>query len=152
MNNTLIKTIIKIIIRIFKNNKKNHQSNTSNEDKWNYMIDLWVDNKLDNPIKHLITYDNEINNGGHLQFFQNNHDELSEIIPVIKKYLSKNMSKNLQDAYELYLKINPNIDSIESYVEVSQEENFEKFDNYYYEHDKEINKVLTEYSLTLKIN
>lgn len=157
MNTKLIKiitiiTIIAITTIIIIHNFKPHSSKIiADPNKWNYMIDLWVDNKLDNPIQHLITYDSEVNNGGHLQFFENCHEELPEIIPLIKTYLSKNMAKNLQDAYDLYLNLNPNTYSIDTFVDVAREDHFDKFDNYYYEHDKEVNQVLTKYSLTLKI-
>ena len=46
--------------------------NLSKEDlKWNKMWDLWVEEKLESPYNELMNYWNEINNGGHLQFFDN---------------------------------------------------------------------------------
>ena len=49
--------------------------------QWNKIWELWSNFELDNPVKDLMTYISEINNGGHLQFFENlENNEEDEII------------------------------------------------------------------------
>ncbi|MGN0805286.1 MAG: hypothetical protein ACI4MS_07880, partial [Candidatus Coproplasma sp.] len=39
--------------------------------KWNKMWKLWADEKAQSPYAELMTYQSEINNGGHAQYFFN---------------------------------------------------------------------------------
>ena len=39
--------------------------------KWNKMWDMWAEQKASSPYAELMTYESEINNGGHKQFFDN---------------------------------------------------------------------------------
>ena len=39
--------------------------------KWNAMWEMWDAGEIESPYNELLTYDSEIQNGGHLQFFLN---------------------------------------------------------------------------------
>ena len=49
------------------------------------MWDLWVEEEADSPYAELMTYQSEVNNGGHMQFFDNvsNTDDLSKNMEVL---------------------------------------------------------------------
>ena len=44
---------------------------TEEERKCNKIWDLWVEGQADSPYAELMTYQSEINNGGHDQYFNN---------------------------------------------------------------------------------
>ena len=39
--------------------------------QWNKMWNLWTEDKIESPYKELMTYQSEVNNGGHSQYFCN---------------------------------------------------------------------------------
>ena len=51
--------------------KKRKAELTDKQKKWNRMWDLWVEGRADSPYAELMTYQSEINNGGHDQYFVN---------------------------------------------------------------------------------
>ena len=42
---------------------------TEEQLKWNKIWDLWAEGEAESPYAELITYQSEINNGGHGQYF-----------------------------------------------------------------------------------
>ena len=75
---------------------------TEDQRKWNKMWELWAEEQADAPYAQLMTYQSEINNGGHDQYFtnaenaadvQNEMSTLENILPAIHK-------DNLQKAYD----------------------------------------------------
>ena len=59
---------------------------TEEQLKWNKMWELWTEAKVEVPYAQLMTYQSEINNGGHGQYFCNveNNDDLSKEISALK--------------------------------------------------------------------
>ena len=62
--------------------KKKKKEQPIEELKWNKMWDLWAEEKASSPYAELMTYESEINNGGHMQFFDNvsNTSDLPQVI------------------------------------------------------------------------
>ena len=50
---------------VFSFFKKSKVELTGEQKKWNIMWDLWVEGRADSPYAELMTYQSEINNGGH---------------------------------------------------------------------------------------
>ena len=44
---------------------------TEDQRKWNKMWELWGDGNVESPYGEIMTYQSEINNGGHSQYFFN---------------------------------------------------------------------------------
>ena len=82
--------------------KKNEQP--IEELQWNKMWDLWTEEKADSPYAEFMTYQSEINNGGHDQYFLNfeNTSDL-EKMSVLEQILSAKLKDNLRKAYQAYL-------------------------------------------------
>ena len=57
----------------FKKNKAESREIVLSDEqqKWNKMWELWVNGRADSPYAELMTYQSEINNGGHAQYFHN---------------------------------------------------------------------------------
>ena len=58
--------------------KKGKAELSDEQKKWNKMWDLWTEGRADSPYKELMSYQSEVNNGGHDQYFFNteNTDDL----------------------------------------------------------------------------
>ena len=64
--------------------KKGKAELSDEQKKWNKMWDLWTEGRADFPYKELMSYQSEVNNGGHDQYFFNteNTDDLQKELSV----------------------------------------------------------------------
>lgn len=127
--------------------KKKKVKNTEEELSWNKMWDLWTEDKADSPYSELMTYQSEINNGGHYQYFSNveNVGDLQQEMSELEQVLAPVLKTNLQKAYKAYLVLEEKDDDEES------EEILEQCDDVFYENQELINCKLQEYADTLDI-
>jgi hypothetical protein len=110
----------------------------------NKIWDLWAEGKAKTPYAELMTYQGEINNGGHSQFFLNvsNTGDLPATVEVLLGVLPEPLKSNLQRAYDSYLSTK---DSDEE-----DDELLDECDNVFYEHEEKINALLDEYAASLE--
>ena len=115
--------------------------------QWNKMWDLWVEEKADSPYAELMTYQSEINNGGHDQYFLNveNTSDLEKEMSALEQVLSAELKDNLRKAYQAYLVLEENEDDEDA------EETLEECDDTFYEYEEEINKALEEYASKIEL-
>ncbi len=120
---------------------------TEEELRWNKMWDLWTDGKADSPFSELMTYQSEINNGGHEQYFSNleNTDDLQNNLTTIKTVLSTKLKNNLNKAYKAYLALTANEDD-----EKAADTLF-ACDDVFYENEQDINTILEEYASRIEL-
>ena len=121
--------------------KKKRVELTEKQKKWDKMWNLWVEEKVDSPYLQLMTYQSEVNNGGHDQYFTNveNTGNLQEELSVLKTILSKKLANNLQKAYQAYLVLEKENDE-------TAEAMIGQCDDVFYESEEEINRILQEYA------
>lgn len=69
------------------------------------MWELWGEGKADSPYAEVLTYQSEINNGGHDQYFFNieNTGDLKKELAVLNSVLPELLKKNLNAAYKAYV-------------------------------------------------
>ena len=122
--------------------KKKKVELTEEQLKWNKLWDLWAEGEVDSPYAELMTYQGEINNGGHSQYFCNikNNDDLIKEMSVLENILSDKLIDNLHKAYKAYLILEEN-----EYDEKA-EEIIEQCDDTFYENEEEINNKLQKYA------
>ncbi len=122
--------------------KKKEVQLTDEQKKWNKMWELWTEGEVDSPYAELMTYQSEINNGGHDQYFLNveNTGDLQKEMSVLETVLSAKLKNNLQKAYKAYLVLEEKEDDEKA------EEIMEECDDVFYENEEEINHILEEYS------
>ena len=122
--------------------KKKKVELTVEQQKWNKMWELWTEEKVETPYAELMTYQSEINNGGHSQYFTNveNIGDLQKEMSALEQILSKKLGINLKKAYKAYLVLEENQDDEKS------EETLEQCDDVFYENEEEINCALEEYA------
>lgn len=122
---------------------------TEEQQKWNKMWDLWVDGKVESPYAELMTYQSELNNGGHDQYFFNKENlgasDLQTSLSVLGTVLSKALKDNLQKAYEAHLILDTNEGNEQAEEIISQ------CDYVFYEYEKEINKTLQAYAAGIEL-
>ncbi len=115
--------------------------------QWNKMWDLWTEEKAESPYAELMTYQSEINNGGHDQYFLNveNIGNLEKEMSVLEQILSAKLKENLRKAYQAYLVLEENEDDEDA------EEMLEQCDDIFYENEDEINHALEEYASKIEL-
>jgi hypothetical protein len=120
---------------------------------WNSFIDLIAteDYKDLDQIQrkaHLaFWYDSELQNGGHLQYFENRGTELIDATLAALRDIGANKQyKILATASKKWLAVpRPNIETVENYVDEALEGEFEQYDNKYYECEPSINYLLEKF-------
>ena len=127
--------------------KKKEVQLTDEQKKWNKMWELWSEGQVDSPYAELMTYQSEINNGGHDQYFLNveNTGALQKEMSALETVLSAKLKNNLQKAYKAYLVLEEKEDDEKA------EEIMEECDDVFYENEEEINHILEEYSAKIEL-
>ncbi len=132
---------------VFSFFKKSKVALTGEQKKWNIMWDLWVEGRADSPYAELMTYQSEINNGGHDQYFFNieNSGNLQKEMAVLKTVLPTKLRDNLQNAYDAYLKLT-NEESDERAGTILRQ-----YDDEFYKDEEDINRILREYASQIEL-
>lgn len=132
------------IFDLFKKKKANL---TEAQMKWNKMWELWVQSNAESPYAELMTYQSEINNGGHGQYFCNveNTSNLRKEMSALETILSNKLVVNLQKAHEAYLSLEENENDEKA------EEILEQCDDVFYENEEEINSKLKVYANNISV-
>ncbi len=127
--------------------RKSKTELSDEQEKWNKMWDLWAGKRADTPYAELMTYQSEINNGGHDQYFLNieNTGDLQKEMTALKTVLSEKLQKNLQDAYHAYQTLT------DSESDAEAEAILEQCDDIFYQNEEEINRALKEYAAKMKL-
>ena len=109
--------------------------------------ELWEAGKIDSPLAELMTYQAEINNGGHDQYFLNvgNKGSLPEEMAALESVLSAKLKRNLKKAHKAYLALEEDEDDEKA------EETLEQCDDVFYENEEDINRILIEYAAKLEL-
>lgn len=125
--------------------KKKKKEQPIEQLKWNKMWDLWVEEKVISPYAELMTYESEVNNGGHAQFFDNvsNIADLPNTVSVLYTILSGALKENLEKAYNAYLEAAEDDETIDELLD--------ECDNVFYENEREIEAFLWEYANTINL-
>ena len=120
---------------------------TEEQQKWNKMWELWTEGKVESPYAELMTYQSEINNGGHSQYFTNveNTGDLQKEMSAVEQILSKKLGANLKHAYKAYLVLEEKEDDEKA------EETLEQCDDVFYENEEQINHALEKYASKLEL-
>ena len=127
--------------------KKKKFELTEEQLKRNKMWELWTEEKVDSPYAELMTYQSEINNGGHDQYFTNveNTSDLNKEISALEQILSAELKNNMNKAYKAYLILEKKEEDEEA------EETLEQCDYIFYENEEEINRLLEEYACKIEL-
>ena len=127
--------------------KKKKVELTEEQLKWNKMWELWTKERVKSPYAELMTYQSEINNGGHSQYFCNveNVSDLQKEMSELQIILTPILSENLKKAYKAYLILEENEEDEKA------EEILEQCDDIFYENEEQINHLLEQYANELEI-
>lgn len=134
-------------MRLFDIFRKKKTQLSEEHRKWNKMWDLWVEEQAVSPYAELMTYQSEINNGGHSQYFSNveSTGDLQKEMSALETILSAKLGANLKKAYQAYLVLEENEDDEKA------EEMLEQCDDTFYEYEEEINRVLERYAAEMEL-
>ncbi|MBE5818871.1 MAG: DUF4375 domain-containing protein [Clostridiales bacterium] len=115
------------------------------------MWENWDD--AESPYRELMTYYNEVNNGGHYQYFDNvsSTSDLQGEMDQIKKLLSEELKANLQRAYESYLVLESMLSEPENEISDMHNEIMDECDDLFYERENEFIAVFEEYASKIEL-
>lgn len=111
------------------------------EEKWNRMWELWEKGKLKSPCANLMTYEGEVNNGGHSQYFFNTANcgdlkaEVDTILPVLPEPLRGNLKRGY-DAFAAQEDISDDVN----------DDLFDDCDSVFYENEQLLIDMLKVYA------
>ena len=124
------------IFDIFK--KKKVEPLTA-EERWNRIWELWEIGDLPSPLENLLTYESEVNNGGHSQYFFNvaNCGDLAVEVEAVLSMLPEPLRENLARGYAAFSEQDDISDDV-------NDELFEECDDVFYEHEQLIIDIIYE--------
>lgn len=127
--------------------KKRKSELSREQKKWNKMWDLWAENRADTPYAEVMTYQSEVNNGGHDQYFLNVEQtgDLQAEISILESVLSEELRSNLLTAYDAYQML-ADKESDEEWEAI-----LEGCDNVFFKNEEEINRILKEYASKIEL-
>ena len=107
------------------------------DEKLNRMWDLWAAGKLKDPCAKLMTYESEVDNGGHSQYFFNiaNCGDLAAEVEAVLTMLPEPLRENLARGYAAFAAQ----DEIDDDV---NDELFGECDDVFYEHEQHLIDIL----------
>lgn len=133
-----------MFLNIFKRKKCNPvpQKFTEEELKWNRMWELWTNGEIETPYNELMTYQSEIHNGGHSQYFtllDDNSDTETEI-SLLCSILPDILNENVRKAYRAYLILE------ENETDEVAESIIKRCDETFFENEQMITDILEAYA------
>lgn len=105
------------------------------------MGELLLEGRIKSPYAELMIYQDEVDNGGHSQFFGNlsSTGDLQNIMDKLGEILSDDLKQNLENAYQAHLRFE------ENYEDEEAERVIDACDNLFFERENEITQILDQY-------
>lgn len=127
--------------------KKNKIKLTKEQQKLDQIWSLWEEGQADSPYSELMTYQSEVGNGGHDQYFYNmeNTGDLKKEMATLNAILPIKLKNNLDKAYEAYLLLK------EKEGDEKSKEILERCDDVIYENEEALNYILREYANKIEL-
>ncbi len=122
------------------------------QDKWSAMWEAWEAGGIPSPYNELLTYDDELQDGGHLQFFLNRalrKENMFSVMAALKETLPAGHADNVAQAYRQYCMLGIDPDDDAAIVQALDDAPLAVFDRYYAEHEEELLDVLEAYAASL---
>lgn len=128
------------IFDLFKRKKET----LTTEEKLDRMWELWEIGDLKDPCAKLMTYESEVDNGGHSQYFYNiaNSGDLAAEVEAVLSMLPEPLRENLNRGYTAFA-------AQEDICDDDNEELFEECDDVFYEHEQLLIDILYESAKSL---
>ena len=116
------------------------------DQKWNKMWDLWVEDRAEAPYAQLMEYDSEVNNGGHSQYFFNvaNCGDVAAAAQILLTALPEPLLSNFQSGYEAFA-------AQKDICDDENDELFDQCDSVFYDNEQILLDMLAEYADTMKL-
>lgn len=123
---------------LFGLGKKKQPQLTAEELRWNALWERWANGEAPSPLAEIMTYQSEVNNGGHDQFFFNvsNTGDLSAMLAALFGALPEHHAANLRRAHEAYQALEARGEDAQAEAVLAQ------CDAAFYEREEEINALL----------
>ena len=130
-----------------RKNKKERKRLSEHELRWNRMWDKWAEGEIPAPYSQLMSYQSEVNNGGHDQYFLNtgNISDITKELSALSQILPHKLTENLNEAYRAYLVLEKDEDDEKA------EAVLENCDEVFFKNEQEITDILEKYCETMDV-
>ena len=121
--------------------------------KWNSFVDLLCMedfeelSDIQKTASSIFWYNNEVENGGHMQYFLNlGIDHARQTADALKRVKKNDRARLLEIAIKKYNSINlEGIEDVEDYIEKALEDHFGECDTKFYDDENELIETLQKY-------
>lgn len=121
--------------------------------KWNSFVDLLCMEEFEElsdiqkTASSIFWYNNEVENGGHMQYFLNlGIDHARQTVEALKRVKKDEHARLLESAIKKYNSINlEGIEDVEDYIEEALEDHFGECDTKFYDVENELIETLQKY-------
>ena len=125
---------------------KKKKTTLTPDEKLDRMWAMWANNELKLPCAKLMTYESEVNNGGHSQYFFNiaNCGNLAAEVEAVLPMLPEPLRENLSRGYVAFA----------AQKNISDDDNdalFEECDDVFYDHEQLLIDILYEAAKSLTL-
>jgi hypothetical protein len=125
---------------------KKKKTTLTPDEKLDRMWAMWANNELKLPCAKLMTYESEVNNGGHSQYFFNiaNYGNLAAEVEAVLPMLPEPLRENLSRGYVAFA----------AQKHISDDDNdalFEECDDVFYDHEQLLIDILYEAAKSLTL-
>ncbi len=109
------------------------------------MWEMWVQGKIGSPWVELMTYESEVNNGGHDLYFFNtgNCGDIEKEMSVLLQVLPPVLRDNLQKAHEAYLLLETEEEKAEALLSAC--------DDVFWDNELEIMQILDRFAAQIQL-
>ena len=128
------------------------KSDGDGNDKWNAMWELWEAGEIPSPYNELLTYDSDLQNGGHLQFFLNRalrRENIFAVMAALRETLPAGHADNAAQTYRQYCMLGIDTDNDGEIMQALDDDPLCVFDEWYFDHEEELLDVLEAYANSL---
>lgn len=128
------------------------KSGGGEDDKWNAMWVRWEEGGIPSPYNELLTYDDEMQSGGHLQFFLNRtlrHENIFAVMAALREVLPAGHADNVAQAYRQFCMLDIDTERDGDIMQALDDDPLAVFDAWYSQHEEELLDVLEAYANSL---
>ena len=121
--------------------RKHDKTQRQKEKRWQDMWERWENGELPSPYAEMLTYDRDVREGGHLQFFINAElrgANFFALMRALKQALPACHARNAAEAYRQYCALAIDIADDAAIVQALDDAPLSAFDDFYDAHEEEM--------------
>ena len=120
--------------------------------RWEVMWELWEAGEIPSPYNELLTYDDDMQDGGHLQYFLNRAlrgENMFAVMAALRETLPADHADNVARAYRQFCLLDIDTEDDGAVMQALDDDPLSAFDAWYDEHEESLLDVLEAYAASI---